>query len=230
MKAKSFITLTMVFQSLCVLSQVNDASTNHLFAFNMDYARLGTVFNDMPLDNINGSPFLNEEFKNGFIQTRSDSIISLVLRYNVYNDAIEFKINDEIYAIKNNESLKMVTIEERVFMYKEFIKSNGTKHNGYLELLSHGKNELYCRYRIRYYPRVPEEAYKEAIEPEFKMQSLSFFYADSFTTPIEFSTKKQLSSLMDEKTQESIHKISRNRAIKYWNKEDLTNLFTTLNK
>lgn len=223
------ISLSILFICIAnIYSQRNSASNNNL-TFCMDPARIGTSFIELPLSEVNGSPYMCDTFKNGYIQTKSDSLIHLLLRYNIYNDAIEFKIEEQIYTLKNNNEIEIVVIDDHTFKYLEFIKTNGSRIKGYLELLTKGTNQLYCKHRSRYYSKVPEQAYTPAKAPEFKPQSLTYFYSIGNNYPVQFKNKNSLLKLMNNHTKEKTNKISKTKEIRFWNKADVTSLFLAIN-
>ena len=66
-----------------------------------------------------GSPYLNKEFILGNIITKTRiQYVDVPLRYNIYNDDMEFEVGENDYlAISNPKGMKEVRIGESVFVY-----------------------------------------------------------------------------------------------------------------
>lgn len=67
---------------------------------------------------IQGSPYLNDEFQLGEVYYDGKYKISqLPLRYNLYNDEIEYKEKNAIMAFADPNNIDKVVIEDQVFIY-----------------------------------------------------------------------------------------------------------------
>ncbi|MBR8537202.1 hypothetical protein KDU71_16650 [Carboxylicivirga sediminis] len=183
----------------------------------------------LTLDEIKGSPYLSKDFADSYILTKKDSIVGLRLRYNIYNDVIEFEKEDKAYELPYNYDYLKVVINHRVFQRIKFMKSNNTEHIGYLELVEDGPVKLYCRRRTRFYPAKPADPYGEARQAEFREQSLSFFCSTQDKSPFEFENKKDLLKVLPADLQDKAVKYLKGNKTKFWNKEDLVRLFDNLN-
>jgi len=117
---------------------------------------------------IEGSAYLNKEFINGTIYTvQKEKYVNIPLRYNVYNDDMEFKNqNDEIQAIAAPGSIDKIEIGELSFKYIPYMVGQKIK-NGYFELITDGNAALYIRYEVTFKEGEKAGAYKEASPPSF---------------------------------------------------------------
>lgn len=96
---------------------------------------------------IEGSPFLNNNFVTGSIITK-DSLMykDILLRYNIYQDEMEFTItpDDDPRIIGSPRNFLFFNLEDRVFAYISF-QLNKKPASGYFELLNMGE----CKFLIR---------------------------------------------------------------------------------
>lgn len=94
-------------------------------------------------DNIDGSPYLNNEFVNGIFYVKDTVAIKLPIRYNIYADHMEYKSEGVIYYVDSPQALSRIVLGESVFIYLSFIEKGG-----YYELLETGKFKLIQKRRV----------------------------------------------------------------------------------
>ncbi|PTN09479.1 hypothetical protein [Mangrovibacterium marinum] len=105
--------------------------------------------NENTYTNIEGSPFLDENFVVGKVIINDSILIENVpLRYNIYSDKIEFKnANGQILEISNSGQVYQFKLGSHTFLESEYRTKNETEQ-GVLELLVNGNIKLYKKYRI----------------------------------------------------------------------------------
>lgn len=98
--------------------------------------------NQISYKDINGTPYYDEYFKKGILHMRSGRKLSGEFRYDIYADAIQFKKDDQIYALTIPDSITMLEIESTVLRYLPYyVKSEVRKsyflvlEDGYYSLL-----------------------------------------------------------------------------------------------
>jgi len=96
---------------------------------------------------IDGSPYLSSEFVEGECVLKDSSTIKLLLRYNIYADAMEYKEKDknQVLAIGNPGLLHQVSINNSKFAYLPFVEKGG-----YYEILVEGKCLLAQKRVVKY--------------------------------------------------------------------------------
>ena len=71
-----------------------------------------------PSSDIEGSPYLNEEFEIGeVLYGEKYKLNQIPLRYNIYNDDIEYKVENSIMAFANPHQIDKVILGNDVFIY-----------------------------------------------------------------------------------------------------------------
>lgn len=96
-------------------------------------------------DNIDGSPYLNNEFVNGIFYVKDTVAIKLPIRYNIYLDHMEYKSEGAVYYVDSPQSLSRIVLGESVFVYLPFIEKGG-----YYEMLEKGKCRLVQKRRVEF--------------------------------------------------------------------------------
>ncbi|MEN8115814.1 MAG: hypothetical protein ABFS16_02485 [Bacteroidota bacterium] len=117
---------------------------------------------------IEGSPFLNDEFINGTIFTTSKfQFVDIPLRYNIYNDNLEFKTPEgQTLAMAAPETIEKAEFGDYKMVYILYINVKKIRR-GFFKVLAEGQASLYAKPAILY--KEPEEAgaYKEAEPAKF---------------------------------------------------------------
>ena len=103
------------------------------------------------MNEIQGTPYLNIEYEVGTILNSAGILYRNVpLRYDCFNDVLEFKRNDKAYSLDPKETVKKAEFGGKVFVYKVFEKDGGTGKS-YFEEVVKGKAALFSRYSINYH-------------------------------------------------------------------------------
>ncbi|NJO91132.1 MAG: hypothetical protein HC831_20820 [Chloroflexia bacterium] len=103
-----------------------------------------------------GSPYLEKEFIEGTILMKNQKKYIIPLRFNIYSDNFEFKINNEAIAIENPNSILNIDLDNCTYIYY-----NLNKRNSFVELIVSGKNNLICKKEVILKKAEPAGAYKE---------------------------------------------------------------------
>ncbi len=94
--------------------------------------------------------FLNEEYQPATITMKDGNVIDeKFVRYNIYNQQMEYVTDEGASAIGNPGEISKMKIGDQVFFYQEFVFKDRVYH-GYLELLEQGNCELFLYRGIKY--------------------------------------------------------------------------------
>lgn len=117
-------------------------------------------------DNVQGSPYLRKEFLNGQIQINDTARYNnLLLRYNIYDDQIEFKTkNDQIMALINPGQYQFIRIGDQTFVCLTY-RISKREQTGILEILAAGKAMLYKKYEVDFTAESEAKPFKDP-EPD----------------------------------------------------------------
>ena len=91
---------------------------------------------------------------------KDTSAIKLPLRYNIYTDEFEYRLNNINYVVGNPGSLNRIVLGGSVFVYLPFIGKGG-----YFELLAFGKSTLVMRRTVEFKPSEGPKPIEGTIKP-----------------------------------------------------------------
>lgn len=138
-----------------------------------DFYRMNQLLNksgntDLLLKDIKGSPYLNGEFVSGTIYTTMKTQYNDVpLRYNMYNDDLEFKNPaGEILALAKPEIVEYAVFGNDRLVYCNYSVGNKPKQ-GFFVLKQEGNAALLSKVSVIYQEPTEPGAYKEAEPAKF---------------------------------------------------------------
>lgn len=97
---------------------------------------------------IKGSPYVEENFANGIIYY-GDKSHSAPMRYNAFQDLIEFQQNGKAVVLDPSNTVKRVVMGETVIVPLKY-DANGKSKLGYFTMLDSGKVMLFAKRKIIY--------------------------------------------------------------------------------
>jgi hypothetical protein len=166
---------------------------------------------------IEGSPYLNDEFIEGSIFTTSkNQFVNVPVRYNIFNDEIEFRTDDGIIqAIALPETIEKIEFGDYKMEYIPYLLGGRIKR-GFFVVLEKGNATLYARPQILFEPAKEPGAYSDAQPPKF-IKSSDEYYIRVGMEPAKIIIKRRDISNVLPDHQEQLedyikeHKIKTNR-------------------
>ncbi|PKP35819.1 MAG: hypothetical protein CVU00_00645 [Bacteroidetes bacterium HGW-Bacteroidetes-17] len=150
----------------------------------------------LKVSDIEGSPYLDKTFVKGSVITR-DSLQyqNVPLRYNIYNDEFEFKVNEEKYlVISEPSSILKISIEDAAFIYLK--KDN---KYGYYQLLNDDKIKLLLRYNVKFRQANVSNGINQARPPKFNRGSDTYYIQIGYNEPQQIKNKKDIDLIFGSK-------------------------------
>lgn len=192
-------------------------------------SRTAEELTEFILNNVEGTPFMNNEFKKGEIYTVDGTIINgAMLRYNVYNDKMEVRVKGLLYEL-SEEMIKGIKIEDRVFDFIPFQLAK-KEDTGYLEIFQDGDWKLYCRHEKKFKEAQPQKAMEDKPSPaEFRdLPETYLIKPTADKKAVGVKNKKELINIFPEHKNEVQAYIKKNK-LKHNDSEDLKELLTYYN-
>ena len=176
---------------------------------------------DLTIEDIEGTPFLVKDYTNGTIYTiQKQKFVDVPLRYNMYNDRIEFQTADgnaaEIAVPDDVEKIEFGTYE---FWY---VKLSGGK-KGFLQVLEKGEACLYAQHKALFRDKKAPAAYQDAEPARFEQLPTVYFIGIMGEEAKPAGSKKELVQIFPDHQAEIETFISKNK-IKSNKPESLTEL------
>ncbi len=176
---------------------------------------------------IKGSPYLNAEFTLGTVYTNKNvHYTKIPLRYNIYNDVIEFKLqNDSVFAISNPEIIRQIEIAGETFFYYR------TAYNkaGYFSVKHAGEVQLLSKYNVAFKDAVPAAAFAQATPPTFQPRANTFFIKLKDELPVSIAKKNDLKKIFGKQSDKMLSFIKKEK-LNIREEEDLLKLLVFINE
>lgn len=107
-------------------------------------------------ERVEGSPYLTDTFSEGKIFfNKGNPSIAVPIRYNIYEDWLEYQQNNQTYIIDPSERIKKVVTGNHTLVVEKY-QHKGKPKLGYFTLLDSGKIILLSKKVISY--KAPQEA------------------------------------------------------------------------
>lgn len=144
-------------------------------------------------EQIAGSPYLNKEFENGSVYTvQRQQYNEIPLRYNIYNDNLEFKTPDnEIMALAAPEIVEKAVVGSTILTYSPYLLANKTK-KGFFLILEEGKASLYAKSAVVFQNATEPAAYKDAEPAKFIKKPDEYYIRIGSEQAVPINSKKDL--------------------------------------
>ena len=178
---------------------------------------------------IKGSPYLNEEFETGSIYTvQMIQYNGIPLRYNIYNDNIEFKTpTNEIQALATPEIVEKAVFGDYQMVFLSYLMANKTR-KGFFVVLEEGKASLYSKPGVAFKEPTEPAAYKDAEPAKFVKKADEYYIRIGTEQAVLINSKKDLIDAFPENKDKVESFINKNKiktnkpeglkeAVKYYN-------------
>lgn len=184
--------------------------------------------------NIEGSPYMSNDFKATTVYFGDENLGNLYYRYNAYNEEVEIKQQnidaEPIRSLSRDKKINLM-VDGKKMAFKTFIDKNGNTKNGYLTLLKSGKFKLYKRLNTTF-----KEA-KKAENTLVKSSPARFSQYTEYYIEIEGSNRidhvelnnKKLLKLVGSEKEDSVKKFLKENNIKVKNENGLSKVIEFLN-
>nr|WP_319570781.1 hypothetical protein [uncultured Draconibacterium sp.] len=173
---------------------------------------------------IEGSPYLIDEFTKGTIYTSQKiQYNDIPLRYNIYNDEMEFQTpDDQILAIATPEIVEKAVVGEDTFSNIPYEFGNKVKR-AYFILLIEGKLSLYARPEVMYQKPKKAAGYKEPEPAKFIKRPDVFYLRINQQAAVKIESKKDLQNFFTDH-QKQIQDFIKKNKIKVGKKDKIIEL------
>src|SRR5688572_4082641 len=124
---------------------------------------------------VEGSPFLDENFVPGDISSFQGKYKGIPMRYNIFEDYIEFKQKDVIYILAAGHNIQKVILGNETFVVDEH-EVKGRVKFGFLTLLDSGKVTLLSKKTVLFTPHREPKALESSSTPAQFTRANDLFY------------------------------------------------------
>lgn len=164
-----------------------------------------------------GSPYMNDEFRQAFVQSGDLKFQAVPMRYNVVEDVMEFQKGAFIHLLDPDPKIAMIEMGEATFVVPKMHKSFYESHvSGNLSLLSKSIVNLRPANDLM------------GIPAKYGRQPDVYYFMLGDSQPVKVSGLKTFLEMIPEKKDE-MEKFARDEKISFKNKGDLLRLVEHFN-
>ena len=110
------------------------------------------LYGDTPAERtekVEGTPYLNENFVTGVVYSYYEKYEGVLMRYNIYDDNIEFKQDDQLLVFDPQPKIMKIDLDQSTFVVDSY-EQKGKIRLGFFILLDSGKIVLLSKNRVTY--------------------------------------------------------------------------------
>lgn len=172
---------------------------------------------------IEGTPYLNEQFVEGEIIFGESNRTKVPVRYNIFQDLMEYEQNGKALALDPSKKIKEVKMGDEIFIVDKY-NLEGKSKLGFLNLLDTGKMTLVSKKIVKYQEPLKGRALDGGDLPaKFSRSSDAFFYRIGEGELKEVGNLKELIAGLPDK-QEEIKQFAKKEKISPKKQEELRKL------
>lgn len=220
---RNVLIFCLLFSVNSLLSFSQETRTNLFRDVNILKIREGRKA--MVYSTISGSPYYTEDFVAGLVFGMDTAGIVADLRYDMFQDEIEFKQKNDILWL-NKTDLKLIKYGNEQLIIAPL--SEDKNKLSYFFRLNEGKYQLLIRRTVKYYPSVPPKAYSDPTPERFETDRDEPYLRLQDQSPVRFNSKKVLLAILGDKPE--IENFMDKEKIKVDKIPSLLKLFEFLNK
>ena len=166
---------------------------------------------NLKLSDIQGTPFLDPEFKTGKIMASDGAVFTdIPLRYNGYSDDLEFQKGTDTYNIDPKTKVKRAEFGGRIFVCVPF-DDLGKVNNGFFQVLTEGNAILLIKYSVAFLEKEAVKAFADPKPARFDEIQKTYYISIKNSIAQQITTKKKLLELFGDKKDEMETFISKNK-------------------
>lgn len=180
--------------------------------FRMEQMTEESVFVTLTEKNIGGSPYLEDEFREGTVYTTDKKKYeNVLLRYNIYNDHLEFETPDKkVLAIDKPETIELADFGPYKMTYLSYNRGN-KQNKAFCKIVEQGTASLYAKPDVHFQKEVESDGIKPAKPAQFISKPDIYFIKVGTNPAQKVGNKKELAALFGDHQSELAAFIKKNK-------------------
>lgn len=192
---KRLILPLVVFVLICTSNvQAQYETRQAIDLFNSTKIARGDLKTMLSEKDIEGSPYLNDEFIKGTVYTTSQTkYVDVLLRYNIFSEQIEFKSDDgPVQALVAPETVEMIELGNYKIVYVPYALARKIRRSFFMQIENGDKAVLLSRPQVFFEDAKKPAAYQDAEPPKFIRKSDEYYIRIGKEAAVLISNKKDL--------------------------------------
>lgn len=180
---------------------------------------------EVSYESIDGDPFLYKDFTPGKLLLKAGESIPLYLRYDIYKDEIQFRQQNDTFALTNAESVSFIMMDTITFLRTAYLKSarnEKSAETSWFILKSDGRCRLLIKKNLRLQAAVLPKPYQEPKPAKFIHTSDSYYLEPENQMAVRVTSKKDILGILSVKSSDLSRFIDSN----HLNVRDIKDLVT----
>ena len=209
----NYILLFSCFMSFAVQTQAQYETRQAIDFFNSTKLARGDLKTMLTENDIEGSPYLNDDFIKGTIYTISQTkYVDVPLRYNIYSEQVELKSGDgPVQALAPPEIVEKVEFGDYILVYVPFKVSRNIRRGFFRVIESGDKAVLLARAQVLFEDAKEPAAYQDAKPPRFARKPDDYYIRAGKEPAQLISRKKDLEEVFPDHKKEVRSFIKKNK-------------------
>ncbi|TYP76001.1 hypothetical protein [Aquimarina intermedia] len=173
-------------------------------------------------DDYEGSLYINSSLKDASVIDEKSGTFQAKLRYNIYNDAIEYKVNQDLFELDKRVSMN-VRIDDDYFYYCNFETTRGQERSGYYILVDlNDSYRIYKRYSLNITEPQKSKAYAPTVPGKLTPELTYYLEEKNMILEIPINKKELLAVFSDK--EDGLKSYIKKEKIRLRKEEDLIRL------
>ena len=171
----------------------NQRILDQFFAYQKSNAPLGEM--DVP-PGTEGTPYLEDDFIVGKVHLVDGKWFDEIpLRFNVFNDAIEYKFKDLVAEITNLEEIDRFEFDGKTYVHQAYLVRKNFDES-IMQRVNSGKYQHLIKHTIKFKDAEEPAAYQEAKPPRFVHQGDKYYLSVNGQPAVQYNSKGELFKLL----------------------------------
>lgn len=189
----------------------------------------GVAPNQLSYSKIQGTPYYDDLFREGILQLKSGRKLSGEFRYDIYADVIEFRKDENVFALSIADSVARIDVGNTVFKYLPYLVKTEIQ-KGYFVVLTEGHYSLLEKHIMRFRDSELPRPYQDTPLPaRFEDGGTEYYLRKGEETAVNISNLNDIYSVFGADALVAKEYVRKNR-IRFRDKEGLMNLVTHINR
>jgi len=172
-------------------------------------------------DKIEGTPYFNKDYIDCIVYFRNDSVYKIALRYNIFDNRMEYKYKDLVYSIANPRDIYKIEMGDKTFIY--YYSKENLNFEGYYQLLVNGKALLLVKMKVSYREKEKPKGIEESKPERFVRGQNKYYVVISGQEPKWLKNKKSIPEIFGEQSDKMLAYVKKQK-ISFKNEKDLIRL------